>query len=239
MNLSLKGTPWGAWAGGLLACLAVAGPAAALPMASEGFWMVMAEAEGDDRSLSANHAITRRDALGAAVARVESPGHGAGQGGERRESVALTYTRLVYRWNLPHAQANLWLVGQAGRLNAQGLGTRTMWSPAVLADWETTRLYVGGGLQLQRAGDWRRETAYARTGFSFYEVEYEEVQPWFILEAKRTRERYPRALHAGHVVEHRVAQTEWMPMLRFIHRRWFVEIGARRGNAHLNLMLVP
>jgi hypothetical protein len=126
-----------------------------------------------------------------------------------------------------------------GQLRAQGLGTHTLWSPSVMADWETTRLYVGGGLQLQRAGEWTAQTAYARTGFSFYEVEYEEVQPWFILEVKRERERYPRTLHTGHVVNHRVSQTEWMPMLRFIHRRWFVEIGARGGNAHLNLMLVP
>jgi hypothetical protein len=238
MNLLPLGAVWRAAGAGLLG-LALAGPVAALPMASDGYWMVMVEAEGDDRSLSANRALTGRDALGAAVARFESPGHAPGQGGERRETAALTVTRLVHRWNLPHAQANLWFIGQAGQLNAQGLGRRTLWSPAVLADWETTRLYAGGGLQLQRAGDWRRETGYARTGFSFYEVEYEEVQPWFILEVKRTRERYPRALHAGHTEIHRVAETEWMPMLRFIHRRWFVEVGARRGNAHINLMLVP
>lgn len=230
-----------------LGCWA-AGPALALPMASQGFWMVMGDARFGDRpvddlALSANYALTGRDAFGAAVARFGTPGHEAGMAASRRETVTLTYTRLVNRWNLPHAQANLWFVAEAGGLRAQGVaggdGTRTMWSPAVLADWETTRLYLGGGLKTQRADDWRRDTAYARAGFSFYEVEYEEIQPWFILEVKRERERYPMAMHAGHTVRHSAAETEWMPMLRFIHRRWFVEIGARGGDAHLSFMYVP
>lgn len=236
LSIGLRGVS--GWIAGLIG-LSVTGPAQALPMASEGFWMVMVEAEGDDRSLSANHAVTRRDAFGAAIARFQRPGHGVAHAGERRESLALTYTRLVHRWNLPHAQANLWFIGQAGQLDAQGLPRNALWSPSVLADWETTRLYLGGGWQWQQSGQWRRETAYARAGFSFYEVEYEDVQPWLILEVKRNRERYPRALHAAHTVTQVAAETEWMPMLRFIHRRWFVEIGARRGNAHLNVMLVP
>jgi hypothetical protein len=30
-----------------------------------------------------------------------------------------------------------------------------------------------------------------------------------------------------------------MPMLRLIHRRWFLELGARRGTGHLSFMWVP
>lgn len=227
------------WLATALAALGVmaAAPAAALPMASQGFWMVMGDADADDQKLSANYALTGRDAFGGGVARFESPEHGSMAMSSRRELATLSYTRLVHRWNLPHAQANLWFVGQAGGLRGEGLGdgTRTAWSPAVLADWETTRLYLGGGFETMRAGDWRRDSAYARTGFSFYEVEYEEVQPWFIVEAKRDREVIPRAGAAPHDV----AKTEWMPMLRFIHRRWFVEIGARSDGAHLSFMWVP
>lgn len=230
---------------GLCLGWALALPAAALPMATQGFWMVMGDANADDSELSANYALTSRDAIGGAIARYESPGHGAAMAGDRRESATLTYTRLVKRWNMPSAQANLWFVGQAGGLRAAGLGgagrsdSRALWSPAVLADWETTRLYAGGGLKTQRAGSWRRDTAYARTGFSFYEVEYEEVQPWFILEVKRESERIPLVGHGAHAAFHRASETEWMPMLRFIHRRWFLELGARRGTAHLSFMYVP
>lgn len=227
---------WRSLVGSLL--LAAAAPSVlALPMASQGYWMVMGEAEEGTRKLSANYALTSRDAIGAATARFESPAHGGMGMRSSRESAALAYTRLVHRWNLPDAQANLWFVGQVGSLRGEGLagGTRTLVSPAVLADWETTRLYVGGGLEARRAGDWRRESSYARTGFSLYEVEYEEVQPWILLEARRERERIPRP----GATAHEVGKTEWMPMVRFIHRRWFLELGARRGGGHLSFMWVP
>ncbi|MFM7531808.1 MAG: hypothetical protein ACKO5J_04840 [Rubrivivax sp.] len=214
-----------------------AGAAFALPMASQGYWMVMGDVEEGTRKLSANYALTGRDALGASVSRFESPAHGGAGMRSTRETAALTYTRLLHRWNLPDAQANLWLVGQVGSLKGEGLavGTRTLVSPAVLADWETTRLYVGGGVEGKRAGDWRRESAYARTGFSLYEVDYEQVQPWILLEARRERERIPRA----GAMAHAAAKTEWMPMVRLIHRRWFLELGARRDGGHLSFMWVP
>ena len=212
-------------------------PATALPMASQGYWMVMGDAEEGMRELSVNYALTGRDAFGASASRFESPAHGGAGIRSSRDVAALTYTRLLHRWNLPHAQANLWFVGQVGSLRGDGLpgGSRTLVSPAVLADWETTRLYAGGGFEAKRAGDWRRESAYARAGFSFYEVEYEEVQPWLLLEARRESERIPRPGAAAH----EVASTEWMPMVRLIHRRWFLELGARSGTAHLSFMWVP
>ena len=227
---------WRALVGPCLLAL-VAGPALALPMASQGYWMVMGDFEEGSRKLSANYALTGHDAIGAAVVRFDSPAHGGTGMRSARELAALTYTRLIHRWNLPDAQANLWFIGQAGSLRGQGLagGTRTLLSPAVLADWETTRLYVGGGVEAKRAGDWRRDSAYARVGFSLYEVEYEQVQPWILLEARRERERIPRV----GAMAHEVAKTEWMPMVRLIDRRWFLELGARRDGAHLSFMWVP
>ena len=230
------GSRWRARVGSCLLAFA-GGPALALPMASQGYWMVMGDFEEGTRKLSANYALTAQDAIGVAAARFESPAHGGTGMRSSRELAALTYTRLVHRWNLPDAQANLWFIGQVGSLRGQGLadGTRTLLSPAVLADWETTRLYVGAGMEAKRAGDWRRESTYARTGFSLYEVEYEQVQPWILLEARRERERIPRS----GAMAHEVAKTEWMPMVRLIHRRWFLELGARRDTAHLSFMWVP
>jgi hypothetical protein len=227
---------WRAFVGSCLLAV-VAGPVQALPMASQGYWMVMGDFEEGSNKLSANYALTGRDAIGAAVGRFDSPAHGGSGMRSSRDMAAITYTRLLHRWNLPDAQANLWFIGQVGGLRAEGVagGTRTLLSPAVLADWETTRLYVGGGVETQRAGDWRRESAYARTGFSLYEVEYEQVQPWILLEARRERERIPRPAAAAH----EVAKTEWMPMVRLIHRHWFLELGVRRDRAHLSFMWVP
>jgi hypothetical protein len=224
------------WAVSLVLLFCAAAPARALPMASQGHWMVMGDAESGAHELSANYALTSRDAFGVSRARFQSPAHGGASMRSTRDLAALTYTRLLHRWNLPHAQANLWFVAQAGRLEGDGLvGPRTLLSPTLLADWETTRLYAGGGVEAMRAGEWRRQSAHARVGFSLYEVEYEETQPWLLLEVRQDRERIPRPGAAPH----EASKTEVMPMVRLIHRRWFLELGARRGTGHLSFMWVP
>jgi len=96
-----------------------------------------------------------------------------------------------------------------------------------MADYETTRVYFGGSAKALRGEDsLRHEVTRLRTGFSFWEAEYEDIQPWFLLEAERTR------YSAGAMRE----GTLFTPMLRFIHRRWFVEVGANREGGMFNLM---
>ncbi|MBL8329810.1 MAG: hypothetical protein JNJ71_13255 [Rubrivivax sp.] len=199
----------------------------ALPMGSQDTWMVMADASADASELAANFAFTRRDALGFALGRWEEKPHAGAPAAhmQRREFAALSYTRQLQRWNLPHAQANLWFVGGVGSARAQGHpGSHALWSAAGLADYETTRVYAGAGWELMRAGPLRHDTASARAGFSFYEAEYDEMQPWFILEVKR--ERFSA-----------VAKNTVTPLLRIIHRRVFAELGANRDGAVFNLML--
>jgi hypothetical protein len=203
-------------------------PAAhALPMASEGAVMAMADLNsGGERDLAVNYAVTGRDAFGVMVARWQEPMLHAGLHAQHREREAagLTYTRLVKRWNMPHAQANLWFVGSAGRARGEGWADeRSYWSPAVMADFETTRLYLGAGIEPMRGTGLRHDALWVRAGFSFYEVDYEQVQPWFILEAKRTR----------YADEQRSVVT---PTLRFIHRGLFVELGHNREGTQFNVM---
>jgi hypothetical protein len=203
-------------------------PAAfALPMASEGGWMTMADFHSSgERDLAVNHAVTGRDAFGVMATRWKEPVLHLGRHAQHheRESAGLTYTRLVHRWNLPHAQANLWFVGVLGRARGHGWnGERNFGSAAVMGDYETTRLYLGAGLEPKRGSGVRHDSAWVRAGFSFYEVDYEQVQPWFIVEAKRTR----YALGSRDVVT---------PMLRLIHRGLFVELGGNREGTQFNLM---
>ncbi len=217
-------------AGVAVAAAALLAPslAAALPMGSVATWMVMGDFNAGSRELAANHALTGRDAIGAAAARW-SEGH------RRRETAALTYTRLVQRWNLPHAQANLWLVAQAGHSRADSGGPGEGGRPgrqrggfgalALLADYETTRVYAGGDLRpLRGAQGLRQDTAWLRTGLSFYEAEYDQTQPWFVPEARRQRGTFERKALAT-------------PMLRLIDRRYFVELGANRDGGVFNFML--
>jgi hypothetical protein len=207
--------------------LAFAPAAHALPMASEGSVMAMIDTHSSgERDAAVNYAVTGRDAFGAMAARWHEPVVHAGVHARmhERESLALTYTRLVHRWNLPHAQANLWFVGAVGQARGHGwAGSRGFWSPAVMADVETTRLYAGAGFELKRGSGLRHDTAWVRAGFSFYEVDYEQVQPWLLVESRRTRTT------TG-------SRDEVTPMLRLIHRGVFVELGRNREGTQFNLM---
>ncbi len=100
--------------------------------------------------------------------------------------------------------------GSAPGVNGFGK-TRTMVSPGLSVDWETTRLYLSATARLFRAEGLNHDYGAVRAGFSFYEVDYEETQPWLIVEARRMRG-----------LSHR---TEVTPMLRLIHNRYFVELG--------------
>jgi hypothetical protein len=206
---------------------ASAGPALSLPMASQGGFMTMADLNSSgERDLAMNYAFTGRDAFGVMAARWHEPVLHAGvhRRHAEREAAGLTYTRLVHRWNLPHAQANLWFVGSAGRARGeQGFQAQGFWSPAVMADYETTRVYLGAGWEPKRGSSLRHDVGWLRAGFSFYEVDYEQVQPWFIVEAKRTR-----SLGASSDLV--------TPLLRFIHRGLFVELGRNREGTQFNLM---
>jgi hypothetical protein len=195
-------------------------------MASRDSVMVMGDWSADSRELAANYAVTARDAFGVSASRWDEPGLHAGVHATDavRRAAALTYTRLVQRWNLPHAQANLWFVGMLGEVRSDDLrGARTMWSPAVQADYETTRVYLGGGVEPMRGRGIRHDTGWLRAGFSFYAAEYEDPQPWLIVEAKRARYRD-------------AAKNEITPMLRVIHRRYFVEFGASRSDGETSAM---
>ena len=86
-----------------------------------------------------------------------------------------------------------------------------MFAPGLSADYETTRLYVSGTARLCRATGLNHDYAAVRAGFSFYEVDYEETQPWLIVEARRMCGLSDK--------------TEITPMLRLINKGYFVEAG--------------
>ena len=189
--------------------------------------MVMGERYPDSYELSANYALTRNDALGVAYGSWEESARAGATGPQilKRDYTALTYTRLLHRWNLPHAQANLWFAGMLGSVRpSERPDSDTLGALSLLADYETTRIYTGAGLEVMRASSIRHDTAYARAGFSFYEVEYEDTQPWLVVEVKR--ERFSE-----------VSKNSVTPMLRFINRRYFVEVGANRDGAVFSFML--
>ena len=168
-----------------------------------------------------NYAYTSRDAVGAEGLHMRSDDKRLS-----RDAVSLTYTRLLKRWNLPEAQANVWFQGGLGAIKGNDFtGSRTFVSPGVSVDYETTRVYVGGTARLYRAKDLRHDFASIRAGFSFYEADYDEVQPWLIVEARRMKGLSEK--------------TELTPMLRLISKRYFVEAGASNNReGRFNFMYI-
>ncbi len=206
----------------LLAALALAtGIATAGPMGFKDSQMAMGDLGTNWREAWVNHAVTSRDAFGAGGLWMR-----ADDGTRTRTLVEATYTRLIARWNAEHSQANVWFVGGIGGIRGSDFsGSRLLWAPGVQADFETRRVYLAAFARLYRARDLNHDYGAVRAGWSFYETEYDETQPWFVVEARRMRGLS--------------ARTEITPMLRLINKGWFVEAGVNQDRqGRLNFMYI-
>lgn len=199
--------------------LAAAGTAGAAPMGFKGSTMVMGDFGSNWREAWVNHALTARDAVGGGTLYMRSDDKAVS-----RTLVEVNYTRLVKRWNLPDAQANVWAFASAGSLTGNDFaGSRLAVAPGLQVDYETTRVYLAATARLYRADRVNHDTGSLRAGFSFYEADYDEAQPWLIVEARRSRGLSDK--------------TEVTPMLRVIHNRYFVEFGVNNARqARANIM---
>jgi hypothetical protein len=205
----------------LLCALLLSVQAQARPMGFKQSWMLMGDLSPDEQMLLLNYAVTAKDAVGVGVQRMRPD--------DKRfthDEASVNYTRLLHRWNLPDAQANLWFVGAVGAVRGDDFsGTKTLIAPAVMFDYETTRLYFSAEAKLYRAGNIHHDAVSAKAGFSFYEVNYDETQPWLIVQAKRTQQLSDK--------------TEITPSLRLIHKNIFVDIGVNNSRkAKLSFMYI-
>jgi hypothetical protein len=201
--------------------LLVSFTAKAAPMGFKDSWMTMGDFSKTFREQTVNYALTPRDAIGVTSTYMQTNNYSQSQLNNE-----LTYTRLVKRWNMPEAQANIWFIGGVGETTGNYFGgTKATVSPGIQADYETTRIYASANARIYVADGITNNVVSARTGFSFYEANYDETQPWLIVEARRMS-----------MVS---TQYEVTPMLRLIHNRFFVEAGANlHGQPRLSFMYV-
>ena len=204
-----------------IASLLVSFTAQAAPMGFKDSWMTMGDFSKTYRELTANYALTPRDAIGLTSTYMQTDNQSQSQMNNE-----LTYTRLIKRWNMPDAQANIWFIGGVGETRGNFFnGTKATLSPGMQADYETTRLYASANARIYVADGITNNIVSARTGFSFYEANYDETQPWLIVEARRMS-----------MVSNAYEVT---PMLRLIHNRFFVEAGANLdGQPRVSFMYV-
>jgi len=183
------------------------------PMGFKDSYMVMGDFNNNWREAFINFAVTPRDAFGVSATYMRSDDKT-----KTRTLEEITYTKLFHRWNMPHAQANLWLIGGVGTL--QGENKRVggnddfqnlMITPGIQFDYETTRVYFQATHRLYRASGINHDYNSVRAGFSFYETDYEKTQPWLIVEARNMNGLSDKV--------------EVTPMLRLINKSFFVEAG--------------
>lgn len=191
--------------------------ATAGPMGFSESTMTMGDFNNNWRESFINYAITPRDAFGVSATYMR-----ADDKTKTRTLEEFTYTRLLNRWNMPHAQANLWFMGGLGALQGEDKQTgkdqsfdKIMVTPGVQFDYETTRVYFAATHRFYRASDINHDYSAIRAGFSFYEAEYDKTQPWFILEARNMNGLSEK--------------TEITPMLRFINKNFFIEAGVNNS----------
>jgi hypothetical protein len=199
-----------------LGFLLMAAQVQAAPMGFDDSTMAMGDFSPNLREGLINYALTPRDALGASYIYMRSD-----DDTRTRDLAEITYTRLLKRWNMDHAQANIWFLGGIGGLRGNDFdGTKTMISPGVQIDYETTRLYFAATQRMYRAygkgKDLNHDFSSLRAGFSFYEAGYEKTQPWFILEARRMQTLSEKI--------------EITPMLRLINKSYFIEAGMNNSS---------
>ncbi len=201
--------------------------ASAGPMGFSGSAMTMGDLNNNWRETFINYAITPHDAFGVSATYMR-----ADDKTKARTLEEVTYTRLLNRWNMPHAQANLWFMGGLGALKGQDKQAgndqsfdKIIVTPGMQFDYETTRVYFSATHRLYRASDINHDYSAIRAGFSFYETEYDKTQPWFILEARNMNSLSDKI--------------EITPMLRFINKNFFVEAGVNNSSQpRLNFMYI-
>lgn len=200
------------------------GPAHAGPMGFKDSWMAMGDLSPNWREAWVNYALTSRDAVGGGLLYMRSD--------DKRQTRTLTeatYTRLLKRWNTKESQANVWLLGGIGAVEGNDFsGSKLMLAPGVQLDYETTRVYVSTTARLYRAygaSGLNHDYASVRAGFSFFEADYDETQPWFIVEARRMRGLSDKL--------------EITPMLRLINKGYFIEAGVNTSRQwRFNFMVI-
>ena len=191
----------------------------AAPMGFKNSWMLMGDFSKTYQEFGLNYAATANDAFGISASAMQTDNSVS-----KQQNLEAVYTRKLARWNMPEAQANIWFIGGLGSTTGNTfLGSKVMASPGIQMDYETTRFYSMASARVYVAQGATSNITTARLGASFYEADYDEPQPWIVIEARR--------------MTFVSKQYEFTPMLRIIHKRYFVEAGANlSGQLRFNFM---
>lgn len=203
----------------VLALLAFASAAHARPIGYAGGQMLMLDASDDLQQLSVTHAPSFRYAFAAGHLRAADL-----TGAD--DTLSTTYLRaaiLAKRWNLPRAQANVFVWGGLGSARYAGAdGSRHI---GAQVDYETRRIYTSLVSELHEGSGFSYRFDTAAVGIAPYEHDMERMASWIVLKAKHTSNARDTSLKP---------EIAW----RMFTAKWWLDAGIDAdGKPSINLML--
>lgn len=129
----------------------------------------------------------------------------------------ITYLRgnlLAKRWNMPAAQANVFVWGGLGRATGNDFeGSDLARNVGFQADYETRRVYGAFRSDLQESDHFSHRIDTLQLGWAPYKHDYNTLATWFVVQGRR----YTGGLFDG---------TETAFLVRFFKGGTWVEVGA-------------
>lgn len=139
----------------------------------------------------------------------------ASEDGSKQRHV--TYARanlLAKRWNLPGAQANVFVWGGLGRATGNDFAGATLGrNVGAQVDYETRRVYTAFRSDLQESDRFSHRIDTLQLGWAPYKHDYDTLATWFVVQGRR----YTGGLFDG---------TETAFLVRFFKGNAWIEVGA-------------
>ncbi len=135
-------------------------------------------------------------------------------GSKQRHIAYLRANLLAKRWNMPAAQANMFVWGGLGRATGNDFeGSDLGRNVGFQADYETRRVYGAFRSDLQESDHFSHRIDTLQLGWAPYKHDYNTLATWFVVQSRR----YTGDLFDG---------TETAFLVRFFKGGTWIEIGA-------------
>lgn len=184
------------------------------PVAFEGAYQFMLGSSGDIQNLEMYYSYSSKAAWGLHAMQFD----------QEESFIGVQHNWLLKRWNLAHAQGNLYSGIGAGVANAEDPNTSAAGIAFLRADYETRRFYSALDAKWVEANDFSQSIVSAAVGIAPYKAEFDELNTWMIFQVE----------HAAQMQD----EFEFIPKLRFFKDAYFLELGSSlSGKPVVNFMI--
>ena len=140
----------------------------------------------------------------------------------------ITYLRFNYlpkRWNMPAAQANVFVWGSVGRAHiGETDANKFAWNTGGQLDYETRRIYASLRTDLHQSSVFSHRIDTLQLGLAPYPHDFDTLALWFVVQGRH----YTEDLFDG---------IEWAGLVRLFKRNAWLEAGlTREGRVQAMLM---